>query len=467
MTEYIEKNKNIMSKQNEINQINTNGYLNLLLYETKEDTEEEKELNENLTYIEDSKKGFFMRYFGPIKGGSLRGKVVALASITFGGGCLAFSKALQIMGLGLGLLMFSLIGLISLYTMALLTSSGKKSKILDYNLLVEKFIGKKMLIFTDINNLILCLGIIIGYQKYIYQFLLDILKYFIEFSDNEEKKYELYILLICFLFVQLPLTLMRRIALLQYISIFGSFALIYSILIVCIKTPKNFKERLDNGERPVIVEKISWDYLVSISVFLFGFASHNGIFQIYNELERPSIKRFFKVLYRAFILEFILYFLICVAGYLSFLSNTNSNLLINYKDNDIFIIISKISLSICLHCSMAINYNVMRLSFKSFFLKKSETEFKWYIDILISFITLTIANLIVYNLKSATEVLGIVGGVCCCVICFINPILIYLKVFNFPKKSFQYIFAVFVLIIVNIMGTSSTIYCLYDYVRNL
>ena len=72
---------------------------------------------------------------------------------------------------------------------------------------------------------------------------------------------------------------------------------------------------------------------------------------------------------------------------------------------------------------MAINYNVMRLSFRSFFLKKNETEFKWYMDLLIAVITLTIANLIVYNLTSATEILGIVGGVCCCVICFINPIL--------------------------------------------
>ena len=56
---------------------------------------------------------------------------------------------------------------------------------------MEKFIGKKMLIFTDVNNLILCFGLIIGYQKYIYQFLIDILKNYISYFLKIDLKKEI------------------------------------------------------------------------------------------------------------------------------------------------------------------------------------------------------------------------------------------------------------------------------------
>jgi amino acid permease len=432
-----------------------------------EPTEEQKELKETFLELEYAKKPICIRLFGPIREGSLRGSIIALASITFGGGCLAFSNAIKIMGLGLGLIMFFAIGYISFYTLSLLSLSAKKARIYDYNLLVVKYIGKKMLIFTDINNLILCFGLIIGYQKYIYQFLLDILKYYIGFSDSEYKTYELYVILFCFLFVQIPLTSMKKISILQYASIFGTFALIYSIVIICVKTPDFYKKNTENGEKIIIIEDFSWDYLVSISVFLFGFSSHNGIFQIYNELERPSTKRFSKVLHRAFYLEVFLYLLISIGGYLSFLNKTDANILLNYQEGDIYILISKFTLAICLHCSMAINYNIMRISYKSFLLKENQEEFVWYKDLFIAVITLLLANLIVINLTSATQILGIVGGVCCVVICFINPILIYVRAFKFPVLSIEYIFAMFVLITVNILGTASTVYCLYEYIKNL
>ena len=69
---------------------------------------------------------------------------------------------------------------------------------------------------------------------------------------------------------------------------------------------------------------------------------------------------------------------------------------------------------------MAINYNIMRLSYKSFMLKENEKEFVWYKDLIIAVITLLLANLIVYNLTSATQILGIVGGVCCIIITYLR-----------------------------------------------
>ncbi len=415
----------------------------------------------------DIKKSIWIRFFGPIKEGSLRGGVLAMASITFGGGCLAFSSSFRDMGLINGLIIFFIIAFISLYTLVLLTISGVKSGIYDYNLLIEKFMGKKMVIFSDVNNLILCLGVIVGYQKFIYEFAIDIIEYFFDDLKKQTENVELYVILICFLFIQIPLTSLKKISVLQYASITGSLALIYSIICVCIKMPKNFQENQNENNKIVLFKSLSLKYLVSISVFLFGFSSHNGIFQVYVEVKKPSAERYSKLLKRSFFLEVVLYLLISLGGYLSFLAKTDDNILKNYESKDISILIAKIALFICLHCSMAINYNIMRQSYKSFFKKEEELNFTWYKDLFFSVLTLLISNIIVYNLNSARQILGIVGGISTCIICFWNPIMIYLKVFNFNKFSFKKIFAIFVLVFVLILGTSSTVYSIYDFIQTI
>jgi len=417
----------------------------------------------------DSKKNFWIRLFGPIKEGSLRGSVLAMASITFGGGCLAFSSAIRDMGLVNGLLLFLFVALISFYTLEILTQAGIKTEIYDYNQLIEKFLGKRMVFISDINNLILCLGVIVGYQKFIYEFAIDILNYIFELNkhDVDLKMIQLYIILVCFIAIQIPLTSMKKISVLQYASITGSFAMIYSIVCICIKMPSNF-EKNNNADNPLVLfEEPSLKYLVSISVFLFGFSSHNGIFQIYVELKKPSKKRYAKVLKRSFMLEVILYLLISLGGFLSFLRKTEDNLLNNYEASDIAILISKIALFICLHCSMAINYNIMRQSYRSFFLKDEQSDFVWYKDLFFCILTLLISNTIVYNLTSARQILGIVGGICTVIICFWNPIMIHLKVNKFSRFSFSRIFAILVLVVVVLLGTSSSIYSIYDYIMSV
>jgi len=356
------------------------------------------------------------------------------------------------------------VALISFYTLGILTQAGIKTGIYDYNMLIEKFLGHKTVVFSDINNLLLCLGVIVGYQKFIYEFAIDILEYFFIIDPKDMNKIEIYIIIGCFLLIQIPLTSLKKISVLQYASITGSLALLYSIVCICIKMPANHAKNISAENQLVLFEAFSLKYLVSISVLLFGFSSHNGIFQIYIELKKPSAERYAKVLNRSFILEVILYLFMCIGGYLSFLGKTQDNILKNFDATDVSILISKIALFICLHCSMAINYNIMRQSYKSFFLKDEQEEFTWYKDLFFAVITLLVSNAIVYNLTSARQILGIVGGVCTVVICFWNPIMIHLKVNKFPWCSFESIFAIFVLVVVITLGASSTVYSIYDYV---
>lgn len=343
-------------------------------------------------------------------------------------------------------------------------NAGIKTKTYDYNALILNSMGKRMVVFSDINNLILCIGVIMSYQKFVYEFAMDILFAFFG-VDKESKVVKIIIILVCFLFIQIPLTSLKKIALLQYVSLVGSVALIYSIFVIIGETFTNYNKNKDLGI--VFFNEISWDYLSSISIFLFGFCSHNGVFQIFIELNRPSKKRYSKVLNRSFMLEIFLYSLISFSGYLSFLSGTKDNILLNFDPKDKLILVSKIALFVCLHCSLAINYNIMRLSLKSMLLEENEKAFSPCKDFSLAFITLLFSNVIVYYVDKVTTILGIVGGISTVVISYFNPIMIHVFNSGKPKTAFSNIVALTILCIVSLIGVSSTIYSIYDFIQKL
>jgi amino acid permease len=388
-----------------------------------------------------------------------------MASITFGGGCLAFPSAMKSLGWAMALILFLVVAIFSYYTLVILMQSGIRKKTYNYNGLIELSMGSKMVWFSDINNLILCMGVIMSYQKFIYSFATDILDAFFG-VDKNDKLIQISIILFCFLFIQIPLTLLRKIAYLQYVSILGSFALIYSIIVILSETYTKHNISIKTYEI-VAFEKFGWDYVNSMAIYLFGFCSHNGMFQVFIELNRPSKNRYAKILNRSFLLEIVLYLSIGFSGYFSFLGATTDNILSNYDIDDKFILVSKISLFICLHCSMAINYNIMRASYESILLKPGEKKFTFFKDLLLSVFTLFICNVFVYFVDSVSKILGIFGGISTVVISYFNPIMIYVLTNNHSRFSAYNLFAYFVLIITSLVGIVSTGYSLVDFVLTL
>ena len=322
--------------------------------------------------------------------------------------------------------------------------------------------GEKMVLFSDINNLIICIGVLMTYQKFIYSFASSILE---AFFDIETKSVNVQIIMIlsCFLFIQIPLTLIRKMQYLQYVSIIGSIMLLYSIIIIVIKSYMQYKIARIKYEI-IEFEKFGWNHINAMSIFLFGFCCHNGVLQVLIELNRPSKNRFVNIQNRSFVLQILLYFAISFFGYFSFLGGTKDNILSNYPNNDMYIFVSKILLFFCLHCSLAINYNIMRLSFKSLWLKPGEKNFSFLKDLFFSFLTLFICNIFVYYVKSITNILGIVGGFSTVVICFLNPIMIYVLSNGYSRYSLYNLFAYFILMFTGTVGILSTSYNLYYFI---
>ena len=401
------------------------------------------------------------RWFSRIKEGSLRGSIFTLSSITFGVGCLAFPKAFADVGLLIGIILFTVSAILSYISLKYLLAAGIERNILNYNSLIELASGRKLRIFCDINNIMLCLGVIMVYQFEVYDFLRDLLTREFGFDYG---KYKLLIIIPLTLFVQIPLSLVKNMSVIHYTSFLAAISLFYVTFVIIIESPFYYKEYMDRNPDfvlgPFPTNEIGWNWLNSAGVFLFGFCNHNGLFQILLDLNRRTEERSNKVIRRSAILEVVLYLSLGFAGFFSFFYDCEPTFITRKNlttfPNDYFMDLAKWALIICLLCVMAIDYNIMRLSFSTLLFKGEKPSFK--IDFMITVITYILSNIVVYFTKNITDILGIIGGINTVVISFLCPFIINIKLENNSRYHWQNIFNYSVILIISLVGVGSTVY---------
>lgn len=414
-----------------------------------------------------SDKRCIERFCGPVKAGSLRGSVLSLASIVFG--ICGFTFPIGLMNLGLipSLILLAILCSICYWSLSALLYAGRKKKILKYGPLIRECLGSKMALISEINNIIFCVGILMGFEFTISTFFMDVYsKFFIVNSDNQNliKLIQMGTCMICF---QLPLSLLKNISKLQYASMVGCAALIYSTLVIVIECPFYYQK---STMKIPWFKPISMKFFDSFSIFLYGFASHNGIFPIFDELNKPSKRRSYSVLNRGYLLEVIVFLFLGLGGFFSLLDPTPSifisrdDLEFSWMKMDYFILISKILFVITLHCSTAINNNIIRNSFKSLLLKEGD-NFSFKIDFIGVLVLLVITNTVTYFINDVLKIINIVGGICAVIVSFLSPVLCWIKTNELPKNHIKNILAYILLVVIIIIGCVSAGYSIYKDIK--
>ena len=423
----------------------------------EEDPETAFKTSSNLSY---EKKPLLVRCCGPVRAGSLRGASFAMCSITFGAGCLLFPGAVRITGPFLAIVFFTIVSFAALYTEKLLVRAALKEKVLDYDKLIEVKMGKGMVIFYDINNIIFTMGVIMSYQKGIYEFGLELLHVFFGI-DSTDVHVKLYLLVASFLFIQIPLALLKNIAKLQYASIVATISLIFCVVVVDIEMPFYLYYYIRDKKEIPFIEIFAWhknNYFDTFATFLFGFSCHNGILQVLSELKNPIRRRCDKVLRNSFAIELVLYGTISLCGYFSTFRDTPDYFLtrpnLPFFKKDYFILLAQLTLFVCLHCTMAINYNIMRSSFNSICCKGKNMNF--YLDLFIAILCLAGCNAIVFFMDKIIDIIGMFSGFSNTIICFVNPVIIYTRTCLEKRWTWKHFMPYFVLVAMTVTGTICT-----------
>ena len=442
-------------------------------YEQEENVDENHKNGEvsRLSYLSDtfedekSNKSCCERYFSPIKGGSLRGAVISLASIVFGISGLAFPLGFDNMGLVPALILLTFLCSVTYWSLAALLQAGRKKKIMHYGLLIKECLGNKMALMSDINNIIFCFGVLMSFEFTISSFFFDIFGKFYTINSDNEKTIKLIQMGTCMILLQLPLSLLKDISKLQYASMVGCFTLIYTSILIVVECPFFYQEGRQ-AMRPIPWFKSpSMKIFDSFSIFLYAFASHNGIFPIFDELHKPSKRRSFSVLNRAYLLEIVLFLFIGFGGFFSLLPKTPSifisrkDLSFSWMKFDYFMLISKCLFFITLHCITAINNNIIRNSFKSLIFKGKDIPFK--IDFIGIVVLLLVTNTITFFVQDVLSIISVIGGICAVIVSFLSPILCWIKANELPLSHIKNILALILLVIIIITGCISAGYSIY------
>ena len=417
-----------------------------------------------------------------MKEGSILGGVFALSSLALGTG--AFSIPIRCTQLGLfWYIIFIFLGSSAAYwTLSGLIRSSRVVNGVDYSPTVRGIIGNCAGVLIDVIIVIYLFGVFVQYMVIIYSLVgRTIFELFVDtenYTDFEQYENEVwdtaklkYPIMFGITLLISPVCLLKDISKMRFASMFGICALIYSILVVVIESPWFLIHYLDNYKEDDPETHANWfditkgfnkelNFFTGVATVFFTFTCHPGAFPVYKTLKYNTEKRVNTCFFRSILLDFIIYILIAVCGFITAPLNPKS--LIIYResifDNDIFMTIAKIALALDLFLSIPANYASYRCSFFMVFFKTDKIDNKK--NYIVTFCSLFLATLTGALYKNILSYISFFGGFCSSIICYLLPGIMMIKTskqdLTSPKNIFT-IIAIACLVSFGFMGGIQTI----------
>ena len=237
------------------------------------------------------------------------------------------------------------------------------------------------------------------------------------------------------LIIVLPLCIMKEINRLKYSSFLATAMVYYFTLMVIyfafFGTTDDTGEETDsilNSEESVYSQlewHFSFQYLQSIPIICFAFQCHLSIVPIYKAIKDPTPKLAAGVSAVGLINCTVLYILVGLFGYLTFLCLTQSDILLNYDDSNIAVIICRGGMGLVSCFAYPILNFVARLAINDFILwiapifsikikneKIEDANLRFYSITFIVTILAVLLAIFVPTINAVVSLLGSIFAVC-------------------------------------------------------
>ncbi|KAF0991618.1 hypothetical protein HZS_1272 [Henneguya salminicola] len=333
---------------------------------------------------------------------SLVMNIINVSNTVIGGGIISLPYATQKIGLPLSLFLTTLSCLITGYTSYILTLVSIKYKTSSYREITKKNLGNFFWIIHGLCTIWLSLSICIVYSLAITDNVASVFKALLPMAPIFQNKM-LILTIFLFLFV-MPLSFLKNLSLLQYISLF-------SITIVAFYT-LTFSSLSSKYSSKVLVLPEYWNYALpgvppAMGAIFLSFSVHHGALQLFKSLNNNTLARFLVSLKSSLLISSVIYYIVIISIYVSFAGVISSNILNNYcLDDDVIVFVRLLFSNIVTFCLILLIFTV-------------------------SFI-----------FKSIGPILAISGSLCGTPINMIFPSLIYMSSIqkSFTKLNFETVF---------------------------
>ena len=129
-------------------------------------------------------------------------------------------------------------------------------------------------------------------------------------------------------------------------------------------------------------------------------------------------------------------------------------------NKDYFVIIAQCLFCMTLHCTVAINNNILRNALKSLIFKGKEITKK--VDFIIVFMLLLITNVVTYFISDVLDIISIVGSICSVIVCLVSPIMCWVYSNGKPLTSPTNIAVITILCVFVAIGFGCVGYSIYE-----
>ncbi|KAL0224921.1 hypothetical protein RCL1_002833 [Eukaryota sp. TZLM3-RCL] len=306
--------------------------------------------------------------------------------------------------------------------------AGKLARRYTYRKVAARAFGERISKLVDTLIPLFAFGVLVAYMSILGDFLpplirLVLSKFGVENFDSFWYSRN-FLLAISTTIIVFPLCCLRNLEPLGFSSLLALVGVLITIGGICVlfvtkMVEFGFIDRL----KEVVWFNFHYSVLKVIPIIGLAFSAHFSILRLYQELHHRSVKRMFKVVDRAVSISFLCYLLCAVFGYMSFGSDTPSNLITAYEEGSFLGVMSMT----CMALVVAFSYPLLQFPIKQSVVLFSPP--KWgphlhYPLTILLFILSYIGSILISDLGT---ILGFLGSTVGVLTSFILPPMMFLK----------------------------------------
>ena len=386
-------------------------------------------------------------------------KIIQLSTSTLTIIALTLPYILHTCGMVEGAIIFTIIGVISFYTMTLMLELIMKTNAISYYHFLNYNIGKGVSYFYQGANMTYSFCIIMMMCFLSVELVVDLIQGFTTFEIDF-----IYRIMIAMIFAVAqfgfslwPFEFIKLIA--QYMTliiVILSFIFIFVVMIMDCKEIKGSFELFKNG---------GFNILYVIGIIFISFNSHNNLVECFKVFNMRTKKRGNKVILMHVIFIFFFFLAFAYVGYLLYLSSSPTF-------NTIILFITNSHLSSPFAKFLLISIKILFILSSQFeiisIISKRKDEIKFIShnqlsvakNILICLFVPLIANGLALFIRNILTIVGIAGGVCTCIISFLLPCYAYKRLI--PGDTLKHLLNYLIMFAAFVAGLMITGYALYD-----
>ncbi|MCQ2818176.1 MAG: amino acid transporter [archaeon] len=391
----------------------------------------------------------FYEFYRPIQHGSLREAVCCMICVTLGTGMLPLPYFFRTNGILLTLIIFTICGLSTYYTLQKLIKMAHNKNTFSYSDLVKLYFGKGMTIYSIVVLLINSFGSIILWNVYIKVFLKDILNYFNPKIDTQLNT--IYMLLLVLIVIEIPLSLFNGPRLFDIMSILGIIQIAYVLIILFIEFPgyasNNFS--FEKMSKKGIYFKFNFKIIEMPFVFFTSFGNHSTILSAVNQVEEKTETKCLNVGKRTYWGEYFIYVAVLFISFFSTFEDT-AEIFLNRPNLSLLMMIGECNMAILMICNISLYYFTTMPTLEYLF--NNSKPFEGKSIYLVSFTVLSVLMFVTFFIDHVTTILDFLGIFAQVSLIFILPICLEMKINQTELTACQKIKNVFMIIFFTLLG---------------